>query len=158
MPRAYISVQLRRLVIERARECCEYCLLHQADAAYPHEFDHLIAIKHGGLTILMNLVYACLKCNRKKGSDLSVIDPIDKIPVLLFNPRTQEWTEHFTLAGAFIVGQTQTGRATVNLWFIRRKTVPNIARKSNGSIRYWKNSAWVIAATHCLDGLPRRCR
>lgn len=122
MPRAYIPTQLRRLVIERARECCEYCLLHQADAAYPHEIDHLIALKHGGLTILLNLVYACLKCNRKKGSDLSAIDPIDGVLVPLFNPRVQDWSEHFTLAGAFIVGQTQTGRATVNLLQLNEET------------------------------------
>lgn len=115
MPRAYIPVRLRRLVIKRARECCEYCLLHQDDAAYPHEIDHLVALKHGGQTASGNLVYACLKCNRKKGSDLSAIDPIDEVPVLLFNPRMQTWTGHFTLLGAFIVGQTQAGRATANL-------------------------------------------
>jgi hypothetical protein len=84
--------------------------------------DHLIALKHGGLTILLNLVYACLKCNRKKGSDLSAIDPIDSVLVPLFNPRMQNWSEHFTLAGAFIVGQTQTGRATVNLLQLNEET------------------------------------
>jgi hypothetical protein len=115
MPRIRIPASLRRLVIERARECCEYCLLHLIDAEYAHEIDHLIAIKHGGKTIIENLVFACFKCNRRKGSDLSAIDPIDKVLVPLFNPRTQVWAEHFTLVGAFIVGQTQVGRATVAL-------------------------------------------
>jgi hypothetical protein len=31
----------------------------------------------------------------------------------LFNPRTQNWDEHFELLGAFILGRTSIGRATV---------------------------------------------
>lgn len=115
MPRIHIAAPLRRLVIERAKGRCEYCLLHKDDAEFTHEIDHLVAIKHGGLTEQENLVFACLKCNRYKGSDLAAIDPIDRILVPLFNPRAQIWSEHFTIAGAYLIGQTQTGRATVAL-------------------------------------------
>ena len=115
MPRIRIPASLRRLVIERAHEKCEYCLLHKDDAEFSHEIDHLIAVKHGGLTVLENLVFACLKCNRYKGSDLTAIDPIDQVLVPLFNPRTQIWIEHFTIAGAYLIGQTQSGRATAAL-------------------------------------------
>jgi hypothetical protein len=113
--RAYISAALRRSVGKRARECCEYCLLPADAAEYPHEVDHLLALKHGGSTDSDNLALACFKCNRNKGSDLSAIDPIDKLLIPLFNPRTQVWTEHFKLAGPLIIGQTPAGRATVNL-------------------------------------------
>lgn len=115
MPRIHITLPLRRLVIERAQERCEYCLLHKDDAEYPHEIDHLIAVKHGVLTAQENLVLACLKCNRHKGSDLSAIDPIDLVTVPLFNPRKQVWSEHFAFAGVYLVGQTQIGRATAAL-------------------------------------------
>jgi len=115
MPRIYIPAGLRRLIIERARECCEYCGLHQTDAGFPHEIDHLIALKHGGRTVSENLVLACLKCNRNKGSDLTAIDPVDRVIVPLFNPRAQVWSEHFTRVGAYLIGQTQVGRATVAL-------------------------------------------
>ena len=115
MPRAHIPVELRRLVLERAHECCEYCLLRQDDTQFAHHIDHVIAVKHGGETVSNNLALACLKCNRYKGSDLTAIDPVDRVIVQLFNPRVQVWSEHFVLDGARLVGLTQTGRATVAL-------------------------------------------
>lgn len=110
-----ISASLRRLVIERAAGRCEYCLIHQAFSPYTHEVDHLIARKHGGQTVAGNLALACLPCNRRKGSDLTAIDPVSNEIVLLFNPRVQSWADHFALEGARVVGLTPTGRATVSL-------------------------------------------
>jgi len=46
----YISAALRRLVIERAGNCCEYCLVSQADNFLPFEIDRIIVEKHGGKT------------------------------------------------------------------------------------------------------------
>ena len=62
-----------------------------------------------------NLALACLNCNRYKGSNLSAIDPVTGLVVLLFNPRTQRWQDHFELAGAALLGRTSTGRATAFL-------------------------------------------
>jgi hypothetical protein len=115
MSRTHIPVELRRLVIERALGCCEYCLPQQDDTPFTHQLDHLIAVKHYGQTSSENLALACLKCNRNKGSDLSALDPLDGSIVTLFNPRTQRWAEHFVLDGARVVGLTPTGRATVQL-------------------------------------------
>jgi len=42
----YISELLRRQVIERADERCEYCYIHQQDSLYAHEVDHIIPVKH----------------------------------------------------------------------------------------------------------------
>ena len=36
--------------------------------------DHIISVKHEGSTTLDNLAYACVVCNRQKGSDLGSID------------------------------------------------------------------------------------
>ncbi|MGE0131043.1 MAG: HNH endonuclease [Blastocatellales bacterium] len=136
MPRIHIPDQLRRLVIERARGCCEYCLLHQDDAPEPHHVDHLIAIKHGGKTVILNLALACARCNRYKGSDLAAIDPAENKPALLFNPRSQIWSEHFALGGALIVGLTPVGRATVELLRVNDDSVVAHRRKLMSKKRY----------------------
>lgn len=115
MVRAYIPAELRRLVFERARECCEYCLIDQQDTTVSHEVDHLVALKHGGKTLAHNLALACLRCNRLKGSDLTAIDPSDSSVVPLFNPRVHDWRHHFEITGLFIRGLTPAGRATVEL-------------------------------------------
>jgi hypothetical protein len=113
MTRIHIPTEFRRLVIERARACCEYCLLHQDHTQFTHQVDHIIAIKHGGLTLLENLALACLECNLNKGADLATL--LSGILVALFNPRKQNWQEHFALNQELIVGITPTGFATINL-------------------------------------------
>jgi len=54
-----IAATLRRQVRERARERCEYCLLAEIRAFFPHKPDHIIALTHGGETLLANLALAC---------------------------------------------------------------------------------------------------
>ena len=115
MPRPYISKQLRQLVFQRAGGRCEYCLIHQDDRPETHPLDHVLAIKHGGLTEESNLALACMFCNLNKGSDLAAIDPLSGEIVPLFNPRTQIWSEHFDVSDALILGITAIGRATVAL-------------------------------------------
>lgn len=100
-------------MIARANNVCEYCLLHQDDSDFLHQIDHIIPRKYNGLTILINLALACLKCNKNKGPEIAGLDPIDNEIAPLFNPRTQSWDEHFELLGAFILGRTRIGRATV---------------------------------------------
>ena len=108
----YIPEALRRQVIERASECCEYCLLPQTVSLYTHEVDHIIAEKHRGETVLENLCLACLECNRAKGSDFGSFDPETGEITLLYNPRQQSWEEHFRLDGARIVPLSAEGRVT----------------------------------------------
>jgi hypothetical protein len=107
------TAELRRQVVERASNCCEYCLLHQDLAASTHQVDHVIAEKHRGQTALDNLALSCTVCNRRKGSDIGSIDPQTGNLVSLSNPRTQQWVDHFRLDGVHIVGLTEVGRATV---------------------------------------------
>jgi len=113
--RARISAALRREVRERARERCEYCLLADSQAFFPHEPDHLIAIQHGGETVFANLALACFDCNRFKGPNIASLDPLTGELVTLFNPRTQQWFEHFRLNECQIIPRTATGRATERL-------------------------------------------
>ena len=115
MPSTYIPAALRRFITERARHCCEYCLIDQQDTPATHEVDHLVAVKHGGQPQSENLALACLRCNRLKGSDLTAIDPLDGSVMPLFNPRLHAWKDHFEIAGVLIRGLTPAGRATVAL-------------------------------------------
>jgi hypothetical protein len=115
MSRVYIPLSIRRLVTERAANQCEYCLLHQDDTSFTHAVDHIIALRHGGESMPENLALACIQCNRNKGNDLTTLDPLTNTVTLLFNPREQNWHEHFQLEGARLVGLTPTGRATVAL-------------------------------------------
>lgn len=111
----YIPASLRRQVIERAQNRCEYCLLPAEVAFFPHEVDHVIAEKHGGTTTLANLAFSCWRCNHHKGSDLTSFDPQTKNLSPLFNPRNQVWVEHFAYEAERIVGLTSEGQTTINL-------------------------------------------
>ncbi len=82
----YVPAPLRRLVRDRARERCEYCLFPDAVGFYLHEIDHVVAEKHEGQTIENNLCLSCWVCNRHKGSDLTSIDPRTGAIAPLFHP------------------------------------------------------------------------
>jgi hypothetical protein len=112
---SHIGAALRRLVIERANDRCEYCLLPARVAFVPHEVDHVVAEKHGGETTESNLAYACWRCNRHKGSDLGSFDPTTRQFSLLFHPRNHRWRDHFVLKDAHIEGLTAEGRTTARL-------------------------------------------
>jgi 5-methylcytosine-specific restriction endonuclease McrA len=109
--RTYIPAALRRQVIERAKNCCEYCLIHEDDVSMRHEVDHIIAEKHGGTTTEENLAYACFLCNNNKGSDIASLSR-SGIVTRLFQPRSDIWAEHFRLDNAQIVPITDIGEAT----------------------------------------------
>jgi hypothetical protein len=116
MSKTYISAALRREVIERAGNCCEYCLTNTEDRAIDFAIDHVIAEKHGGATRTENLCLSCYWCNSYKGSDLSSVDwEFDEAIIPLFQPRRHTWSDHFKLDGLLIAPLTATGRVTVFL-------------------------------------------
>lgn len=63
----YISEELRQLVITRAENLCEYCLIDLDDTFLGGEIDHIIGVKHSGPSTAENLAYTCQVCNRNKG-------------------------------------------------------------------------------------------
>ena len=77
--------------------------------------DHIISVKHGGSTTVDNLAYACVVCNRQKGSDLGSIDWKTKNLVRFFNPRLDRWSEHFYLQEARIISRTSIGDVTARI-------------------------------------------
>jgi 5-methylcytosine-specific restriction endonuclease McrA len=67
----YVPAHLRRLVAECASGLCEYGLIHRDDTFFGCEIEHVISEKHGGQTVADNLAFACMTCNRSKGSDIA---------------------------------------------------------------------------------------
>lgn len=112
---SYISASLRRQVYERAGGQCEYCLIPQVAVFVPHEIDHIIARKHGGQTEFDNLALACSICNKRKGSDLTSIDPDSGKITVLYHPRHHRWLDHFNFDQSQIIPKTPIGRATAAL-------------------------------------------
>lgn len=116
MSTTYISAALRREVIERANNCCEYCLMGSQDRPIDFAIDHIIAEKHAGTTTTDNLCVSCYWCNSYKGSDLSSVDwEHDGAIMPLYNPRQHSWVEHFKLDGTRIEPLSANGRVTVFL-------------------------------------------
>ncbi len=86
-----------------------------SEPLFPHEPDHIIALKHRGKTASDNLAYACFECNRAKGSDIASLDPATGKLTALYNPRAQRWIDHFRFNGPVIEPLTPEGRVTVAL-------------------------------------------
>jgi HNH endonuclease len=106
---------LDQLVRRRAEHRCEYCHLPQSAYRARFQIDHVIAQKHKGPTVAENLALACPRCNNAKGPNLSGIDPQSGKVVTLFHPRREAWSEHFRWSGATLIGNTEIGRATVEV-------------------------------------------
>jgi 5-methylcytosine-specific restriction endonuclease McrA len=63
-----ITIALRRLVIHRAGDRCEYCGLAQAGQVATFHIDHIIPEIVGGSTTEANLALTCVSCSLRKGA------------------------------------------------------------------------------------------
>jgi 5-methylcytosine-specific restriction endonuclease McrA len=110
-----IGAAIRALVRERARGRCEYCRISEEFTLHAHEVDHIVAVKHGGPGSFENLALSCVLCNKHKGADLASNDPVTGLLEPLFNPRRENWRDHFIWRDAEIAPLTGIGRVTVRL-------------------------------------------
>lgn len=111
-----ITNELKRLVRQRAGQCCEYCRLAQSGQLVRFQIDHIIAIKHGGSDAEDNLCLACYDCNIYKGSNVAALDPLTRAATKLYDPRQQQWDNHFKInPDATLTGLTPEGRATLHV-------------------------------------------
>jgi hypothetical protein len=108
-----VSQRLRRLVLKRAGERCEYCGLSQVGQEATFHIDHVLPRSAGGRTTEDNLALACVSCSLRKEARRSAHDPSTGRRVQLFNPRRQRWYDHFRWHRTVVVPLTATGRATV---------------------------------------------
>jgi hypothetical protein len=111
-----VSVKSKQHVAERAGYKCEYCLLPEKVSFYTFHVDHIRSIKHFGSSHLKNLAYCCPECNHFKGSDIATFILDSDALIRFFNPRTDDWDEHFELIDGAIFGKTPIGIATENIF------------------------------------------
>lgn len=106
---------VRRRVAEAAGYRCGYCLTSQEIVGPLLEIDHLMPEALGGSSDESNLWLACPHCNGAKAARIEGIDPQTGQAAPLFNPRLEQWADHFIWSdgGALIEGLTPVGRATV---------------------------------------------
>lgn len=108
--------KLRDRVRRRAGGLCEYC--RYPDKAFYAAFncEHCVPEIGGGPTSATNLAWACPACNSYKGAARRSRDPATGKLVALFNPRRDEWEQHFRWSEDYcsVVGLTPKGKATVH--------------------------------------------
>lgn len=115
MPRAHIPAAVAARVRQQAHNRCGYCLSPQHLVFARLEIEHIVPLAAGGSDDETNLWLACPLCNRYKAGKTDAVDPVTHEIVPLFNPRAQNWFEHFQWSddGLYIIGLTPAGRATV---------------------------------------------
>jgi len=113
---SYISSNLRRQVQQRAKFACEYCLIHEEDTFYGCQVDHIISEKHAGLTELSNLALACTLCNQAKGSDIGSLEQHTDKLIRFYNPRIDQWSNHFRVEQAAISPRSAIGEVTARIF------------------------------------------
>lgn len=101
---------------KRAKFQCEYCHYPEILSSAPLSIDHIQPRSLEGTDDLSNLALACRRCNERRYNFTSGIDPESNTEVPLFNPRNDQWSEHFiwSVDGLRIIGTTAKGRATCN--------------------------------------------
>jgi hypothetical protein len=90
-------------------------LIAEEDAYFRFQVEHIISRKHGGSSEIDNLAWACVFCNRYKGSDIASLIPARNELIRFYNRRTDRWREHFRLNGVFIEQLTEIGEATTRI-------------------------------------------
>ena len=138
MSSIYVSPELRRQIAEDAQHRCGYCQSDESLTGSPYSIDHIIPVAAGGPTVRDNLWLACRSCNEFKHSRTQAEDPQTGGQTPLFDPRHQNWREHFTWSadGTLIVGLTACGRATVATLRLNNEYLVKARRR------------WVMAGWH----------
>ena len=111
----YIPKSIKTQVLIRANYRCEYCQTSQRISGGQMHIEHVLPKAYGGKSTLGNLCLSCAWCNSFKWAKIVGIDPLTDQQVSLFDPRQQQWSEHFRWSdnGLYILGLTSIGRATV---------------------------------------------
>jgi len=117
MSNSRLSSALRQRVAATSLYRCGYCLTSQRIIGPLLEIDHYIPESKGGISEEENLWLVCPMCNSRKSDHIDAIDSESLTRVPIFNPRQQQWKDHFTWIedGTVIQGLTAIGRATVLL-------------------------------------------
>lgn len=130
MSRPNISKKQKELVADRAKHCCEYCLSQLRFSPDPFSIEHIVPLSKEGSDNLDNLALACQGCNSHKYTAVLAIDPASGNEVSLYNPRQDDWKEHFVWNDDFslVIGISPVGRATIIKLQLNRLGVANLRK------------------------------
>jgi 5-methylcytosine-specific restriction endonuclease McrA len=145
-----ISELTKQSVRERASYRCEYCHSLELLSANRFTIDHIAPRSLGGSDNIDNLALACRRCNERRYNFVASIDPQTQEIVPIFNPRQQQWAEHFswTIDGTVIQGSTPIGRATCV-----RLDLNDLRYPEDDSIRQTRKF-WNLTGLHPPSGDP----
>jgi pyruvate-formate lyase-activating enzyme len=105
---------LYQVIADRANHRCEYCHAPEIAFNFPFEVEHIIPKSRQGSDENENLALSCRSCNLHKANRIGGINRDTKLATRFFNPRIDQWHEHFQLMPAGeIVGETMIGQVTV---------------------------------------------
>lgn len=137
MSHPHISLSLRQRVAAWANYRCSYCQTQAHIIGSALEIDHIIPLAAGGATDEANLCLSCSNCNQAKGAKTKAIDSVSGQSHALFNPRTENWHDHFRWSDddSHIIGITPAGRATVSALDMNRDLIVKARRR-------WKAVGW----------------
>ncbi len=137
MQRPKISEKTKVKIRLIANNSCGYCLCRQEYVWNILEIDHIYPLAKGGKTSEENLWLICSTCNNAKYNKTEAFDSITEKTVPIFNPRTQNWNEHFSWSknGTKIIGKTAVGRATINALHLNRERFIKIRK-------HWVSAGW----------------
>ena len=138
-----INDSTKRLVRQRAGCLCEYC--HSSERLSANRFTI------GGSDELDNLALACRRCNERRYNFMDGLDSETQEVVPLFNPRQQNWSDHFIWIdeGTVVCGATPIGRATCS-----RLDMNDLRYPENDSIRATRRF-WLQTGLHPPSDDPR---
>ena len=107
---------IHETVRQRAAARCEYCKAPEVVAGYAFHLEHIRPRAKGGSNALTNYALSCASCNQFKSDHTTGTDPRTRRTERLFNPRLDNWSEHFVFSRnkLRIRGKTPIGRATEN--------------------------------------------
>lgn len=138
---SYISDEIRARVRDAFGDRCSYCRSAQRYFLGIMEIDHIIPKADGGSDDELNLCLSCRLCNSYKGTQTSKIEPETRKMIALFNPRRQNWSEHFDWSedGIYVLGKTACGHITID------------ALQLNNPYALAVRQAWVSVGWHPPD-------
>ncbi len=138
MSRTEVPETVRLLVRQAVGDRCGYCHSPQHLVMGKLEIEHIVPRARGGSDDESNLWLSCSLCNRYKGMQVEAADPKTKEVVRLFNPRADDWQEHFrwNADGVKVMALTQQGRATIAALNVNNEVAVEVRRN------------WVLAGWH----------
>jgi len=124
-----IAEKLKRKIRRQAENRCGYCLLPQSLNPSLLEIEHILPTAKGGTDDEENLWLSCRLCNGYKGVQTEAVDPKTGKNISLFNPRIQNWSEHYKWNGEKIVGKTVCGRSTIQALKLNNEIILSVRKK-----------------------------